>query len=192
MVIPLKTLIKNFEASTLSELLASFSCSIDADIEVFLQRRAIDFENLSKSRTYLIFDSDELESGVDYLHIYGYVSLALKVLSVPPYVSNNFRKELYGFNSKIHGREISDFPCYLIGQLAKNSNISVNPITGKKLINIACDIIASAADAVGGRYMMVECRNKEKLLAFYENNSFKLVDRIPDADDAMVQMIRKI
>lgn len=64
--------------------------------------------------------------------------------------------------------------------------------TGSDLLNIAFDINASAAEAVGGRYMMIECRNEEKLLKFYEDNSFGEIDRIPDYDIPMVQMIRKI
>lgn len=59
-------------------------------------------------------------------------------------------------------------------------------------MDIAFDIIASAAEAVGGRYMMIECRNEAKLLKFYSDNSFVEIDHIPDEDIPMVQMIRKI
>ena len=147
---------------------------------------------MSKARTYLIFNSEDLETGKDHPVIYGYISLALKILTVPASVSNRMRKELDGFNAKIHGQQISDFPCYLIGQLAKNSDIKNNTVTGSELLYAAFDIIASAAEAVGGRYMMIECRNEEKLLRFYEDNSFTEIDRIPDEDVPMVQMIRKI
>jgi hypothetical protein len=57
---------------------------------------------------------------------------------------------------------------------------------------LAFDIIASATEAVGGRYMMIECRNEAKLLKFYGDNSFSEIDHIPDDDVPMVQMIRKI
>ena len=50
----------------------------------------------------------------------------------------------------------------------------------------------SSVEAVGGRYMMIECRDTEKLIRFYQNNSFKEISRIPDKDQPMVQMIRKI
>ena len=56
----------------------------------------------------------------------------------------------------------------------------------------ACDIIAASVEAVGGRYMIIECRDTEKLIRFYQNNSFKEISRIPDKDQPMVQMIRKI
>lgn len=102
------------------------------------------------------------------------------------------RKELDGFSAKIHGEKIRDFPCYLIGQLSKNSNITENAISGKMLIDFACDIIAASVEAVDGRYIMIECRDSEKLIRFYENNSFKEIARIPDNSQPMVQMLRKI
>ena len=192
MVIPLKALIENLEDNALMELLSSFYCELDSDIESFLRNRAVEFENLSKARTYLIFDASDLENGRENPHIYGYISLALKILTVPESASNRLRKELDGFNAKIHGQQISDFPCYLIGQLSKNSDVKDNPVSGSDLLGVAFDIIASATEAVGGRYMMIECRNEEKLLKFYADNSFSEIDRLPDEDIPMVQMIRKI
>ena len=192
MVVPLQTLINNLEDSVLTEFLSSFSCVQDEDIDNFLHSKAVEFETLSKARTYLIIDEAELEAGKEYPAIYGYISLALKILTVPQTASNRFRKELDGLSAKIHGQQISDFPCYLIGQLSKNSNVRENPISGKNLLDTAFDIIASAAEAVGGRYMMIECRDREKLIQFYRRNGFTEIDRIPDEDIPMVQMIRKI
>ncbi|MBP5194726.1 MAG: hypothetical protein J6Z42_01880, partial [Lachnospiraceae bacterium] len=95
-----------------------------------MHNRAVEFENLSKARTYLVFDTADLENGKEHPVIYGYISLALKILTVPASVSNRLRKELDGYNAKIHGQQISDFPCYLIGQLSKNSEFRDNPVTG--------------------------------------------------------------
>ena len=82
-------------------------------------------------------DKKDLENGKEHPVIYGYISLALKILTVPAYVSNRLRRELDGYNAKIHGQQISDFPCYLIGQLSKNSEVRDNPVTGSDLLNIA-------------------------------------------------------
>ena len=61
MLISLKSLIEQLEEDKeLKPLLSSFLCSEDEDIEQFLHNRAIDFERLSKSRTYLVFDEEEL------------------------------------------------------------------------------------------------------------------------------------
>lgn len=66
---------------------------------------------------------------------------------------------------------ISDFPCYLIGQLSKNSAIKENFIDGEYL---------------------VECKNNSKLLKFYTDNQFTEIAQIPDGNDEMIQMIRKL
>lgn len=122
------------EGNELLELLSSFSCKKDKDIEYFLHNRAIEFEKLSKARTYLVMDQEQLKNKEKHLIIYGYVSIALKILSVAQDMSNRMRKELDGFSAKIRGEQISDFPCYLLGQLSKNSNAKSEELSGKQLI----------------------------------------------------------
>lgn len=195
MLIPLKTLIKNLPENEecIRQFLSSFSCTKDKDIEFFLHNRSVDFENLSKARTYLVCDEYELKIfPLDKITIYGYLSIALKILTLPNNLSNRTRKNLDGFSSKIYGEPIRHIPCYLIGQLSRNSNVPKDSLYGSDLICYACNIIAQSVEAVGGRYMMIECRNEEKLIHFYEKNFFKEISRIPDKNIPMVQMIRKI
>ncbi len=180
------------EDKELLDFLSFFSCEKDEDIEYFLHNRAIEFEKFSKARTYLVFDQDQLESDEKPLRIYGYITIALKILSVPGGLSNRMRKELDGYSAKIYGKSISDFPCYLIGQLSKNLNVKSKGVSGKELLEFAKDIIASSVELVGGRYMMIECRNEEKLIEFYKGNHFSEIARIPDKNQMMVQMICKI
>ena len=51
--------------------------------------------------------------------------------------------------------------------------------------------MASAVEAVGGRYILIECRDDEKLVQFYLDNDFEVLSRIPDEDKKMVQMLRR-
>lgn len=179
----------------LKQILSSFSCEKDEDIEHFLRFKAVDFERLSKSRTYLLCDEEQISDShfcLDQLRIYGYVALALKVLSVPDDYSNRKRQELDGLSGKIHGEPIKDFSCYLIGQLSKNSNYPRNSISGRDLLQVSYDVIAAAVDAVGGRYMMVECREEQRLIDFYQQNGFQEIQRSSDGNHMMVQLIRKI
>lgn len=195
MLIPLKILIENLKDSDglLERFLCSFSCTDDEDIESFLHNRAVEFEKLSKSRTYLICDEEQMErDSLEQVTIYGYISVALKILAIPDELSNRVRKELDGFSAKIHGEPIHDIPCYLIGQLSRNSNVPKELLSGTELIGYACDVIAGAVNSVGGRYMMIECRDREKLIRFYQQNLFREIARIPDGNVPMVQMIRKI
>jgi len=197
MSIVLATLIEILKEDNdvLTQILSSFFCNKDADIEYFLKNRAVEFERLSKSRTYLICDEEQISASefcLDQLVIYGYISLALKVLSVPDGTSTSTRKKLDGLSGKMHGTPINHFPCYLIGQLSKNSGIDNNILTGKDLLQFAYDNIVTSVEAVGGRYMMIECKNQKKLIEFYKNNGFQEITQIPDNGQPMVQMIRKI
>lgn len=172
----------------------SFHCVQDSDIELFLHTRAVEFEKLSKARTYLICDENQfLEDNftLDKLIVYGYIALAIKILSVPETTSNRMRKELDGLSAKIHGRVINDFPCFLIGQLARNSDVKKELLSGELLLEKAFSIIEVAVNAVGGRYILIECLENEKLIAFYQRNGFTEIARIPDGNHQMVQMMRK-
>ena len=154
-----------------------------------------EFEKLSKSRTYLIIDKEQFKKPgikLDELTIYGYISLAVKVFTVPETTSNRQRQQLDGFSAKEHGKQISDFPCYLIGQLTRNSNVPKESISGAELLNFAYDIIAISVDAVGGRNILVECHNNQKLVQFYLDNEFYKISQMPDETQTMIQMIRRI
>ena len=191
----LKEIMNELEDDRLKNLLSSFSCVYDEDIQNFLHNRAIEFEKLSKSRTYLIVSEEQFENpeiAFDEFTIYGYISLAVKVFTVPEETSNRQRQQLDGFSAKEHGKQISNFPCYLIGQLARNSNVPKNSISGADLLNFAYDIIAISVDAVGGRNILVECRNNKKLIQFYLDNGFDKISQVPDESHTMIQMIRRI
>lgn len=196
MPIALKTLIKiaGEDRKLLNDILSSFSCKEDHDIESFLYEHAVEFEELSKSRTYLICDEDQIRTcdRIENIDIYGYLALALKVLSVPDDISNRMRKEIDGYSGKIYGEIIKNFPCYLIGQLSKNSGIADNNLTGAELLRYALDIIETSVDAVGGRYAMVECQDVEKLIDFYEKNNFVEIACVNDEHRKMKQMIRRV
>lgn len=125
------------------------------------------------------------------LHIYGFFSVALKVLDLPESLSNRKRLELDGFSAKMRGDVIKSVPCYIIGQLAKNSAVQ-DTVSGTELLECAMQVISSAARFVGGRYALIECRDDPHLRKFYTDNSFAEFDKIPDNNVPMVQMIRPL
>ena len=192
MVIALKSLIHKLEPDPrlLQQILNTFLCEQGSDIASFLHSRAVEFERLSKARTYLIVDEISLKQGT--FTILGYFSIALKTLSIPETLSNRARKELDGFSGKIHGEPIQNIPCYLIGQLARNSLTDAKTLPGNAIFGLAYGTIAAAVNLVGGRYLMIECRNIESLIRFYKDNLFTEIARISDGTVPMVQMIRKI
>lgn len=171
------------------EIVNSFFCAKDADIESFIRTKAVEFEKLYKSRTYLICDSDKLAKG-EFL-IAGYFSLSLKALVLPDDMSIRTRKELDGYRGKIHGAPIREIPCYLIGQLSKNLAIDSDGISGIKILEEAFKVLDEANKSVGGRYVMVECHNNQKLLDFYQTNGFKIFSGDTDGE-GMIQLIRPV
>ena len=183
------------DRESVEKVLKSFVCLENKEVETFLHHKAIEFENLAKSRTYLVCDEHQLDMAqaeIDELTVYGYVSLAVKTLVVNDALSNRKRKELDGFSAKLHGKPLNHFPCYLIGQLARNSNVPKEDVKGSEMIETAYSIIENAEKAVGGRYIMAECENEDGLIRFYEQNEFmKFADVIED-DCHMVQMLRRI
>ena len=191
----LSRIMNEAEDNVLNNTLSSFACVYDDDIQKFLHNRAIEFEKLLKSRTYLIVDDEQVKNPkvkFEELIIYGYISLAIKVFTVQAETSNRQRQLLDGFSAKEHGKQISNFPCYLIGQLARNSNVPKESISGAELLQLSYNIIGQAVKLVGGRNILVECRNNEKLINFYRNNAFYQVSKVPDENQTMIQMIRRI
>ena len=59
-------------------------------------------------------------------------------------------------------------------------------------MKFAYDVIDRAIEAVGGRYILIECDNNEKLLKFYNDNNFSEINRVIYENRIMVQMIRRI
>lgn len=171
-------------------ILSSFVCKKDADIELFLHSKSVEFEKISKSRTYLLCDEAKMEDGE--IFILGYFALSLKVLILPDEMSVRARKEIDGYRGKMHGIPIREIPCFLIGQLAKNASEEASEITGKMLLDEACAVIYSAMLSVGGRYIMIECQDNEKLLKFYKENGFMEFLREPEGNKSMVQMLRRV
>lgn len=177
----------------LEKLLSSFTCGLDTDIESYLRERAANFEVLSKARTYLVVNEEELTcKRITDVTVVGYISLALKVLSVPEEISNRVRMELDGYSPKLRGEPITAFPVYLIGQLGRNSKIASSELSGHDLLEYAYGVIQSSVNLVGGRYILIECHPEKKLLDFYSNNGFSQFAAIPDHEHPMVQMIRRI
>ena len=168
---------------TVLEVISSFKCSHDSDIENFLNSKAILFDSKGKSRTYFIINDDALENGL--IEVVAYFSLAIHLLRIPEKTSASQIKRLDGLYSRRGGTPISEIPSFLIGQLAKNDTYPT-AISGSKLLEYALSAISAAEKIVGGRVVYIECRDEPKLIKFYEDNGFAVLRR--DPNDGLVQM----
>ena len=165
------------------ELISIFVCKKDADIENFLKDKAILFEKIGKSRTFFIYDEDK-----EGFTILAYFTLALQVLKVPEILSKRNIKNFDGFSAKIHGEKITEFPTILIGQFAKN-DLYKDEISGNELMQYCLNTVFDGQMHVGGRIIMLECKNISYLIQFYNQFGFVKLDK-DYHDGELLQLIK--
>jgi predicted GNAT family N-acyltransferase len=166
------------------KVLAGFKCKQDSDIKVFLKLSAVKYEKLNKSRTFLIYDVDSLEKDNELI-ILAYFTLALTVLSVPRAMSGEEIALLDGLCDTKHGVRLSNFPALLIGQLAKNSLYSAS-ITGAEIMDFCFTQIEKGQKIIPCRRILVECKEIDYLVSFYERFGFVKLDTEHKNDDLIV------
>lgn len=169
------------------EVIFSFNCSRDSDIEYFLKEKAKLYEKIARGRTYLIFSEEAMVEGE--LVLLAYFTIALQTLKIPVNTSPSQIRKLDGLYAKKGNSLITEIPVFLIGQLGKNDHYS-EKICGNKIINYALSVISRAQEIVGGRVVLVECQDNPNLVEFYIRNGFKMLCQ--DPADGMIQMIRLI
>ena len=76
-----------------------------------------------------------------------------------------------------------------LGQIGKNDENKEN-ISGKEILKYACNFIEEASDIVAGRIILVELKNNQKLINFYTDNGFSLLDNNTKNEENLLQMIK--
>lgn len=146
--------------------------------------KAIYFEKVGKSRTFFIFDEES-----DTFKILAYFTIAIQVLRLPKkLLSGRKIKALDGFGSKINGELISEFPVILIGQFSKNDSYS-KEINGEEIMQYCFATILEGQSKLGGRIVMLECKNQPYLLEFYKKYGFQVIDKNYEENE-LFQLVR--
>ena len=193
-IVNLKIMVEELGEERARELLSTFSCPQNPDVERFLRQNAISFAKQDLSQTHLVFASYK-----DKPEIVGYFCLAYKYITVKRDVlSGTQRRKLTKFATYSRDLQAYCLSAPLIAQLGKNFTNGLNQlITGDELLKIACDKIMSVQFEVGGRFVYVECEDKEVLCNFYRKNGFFEFDRrMLDKDETgltgeyLVQLLR--
>lgn len=140
-------------------------------------------ETSDKCRTYLIVDKKKLEEKGE-ICVLGFYSIAPHIFNIVDGISKNKVKKLDGFN-----KNAKSIQCWLIGQLAKNDNYS-SEITGKEILEFAEETIIVLHKLAGLRTILIECKNEDKLIKFYENNKFEVLQT--STVDSLIQMTKVI
>jgi len=154
-----------------------FICQ-DKDVEKFLKEKALDFDKRNRSRTYLLIDSDN----DDEILILGYYTITMKNLPFNETVSKSMIKRIDGYSNNINSAE-----SVLIGQLGKDYNHR-NELSGVALLNHAMNTVYSIQKLAAGRIVFLECDDNEKIISFYKDNGFILLQM----SGKYMQMIRHL
>ena len=168
-VVNLKDIYNVIGENKTKEILKEYKCELNQDVEYFLREKAIEFSKQDIAETFIVTSSFKNKQV-----IVGYFSIANKVTSIKKIVlSHKKRKRLLRFAKYDADSNSYIIALPLLGQLGKNFNNNYNKlITGDILLKLACDKIKEAQDILGGRFIFLECEDKDTLREFYESNGF--------------------
>jgi len=143
------------------------------EVEYFLHNNAIEFEKKTLLTTHLLINENN--------ELVGYFSIANKKLNIPKEVVKTFSKtklKKIGQSSNIKKDGSYEINSYLIGQLGINfsQEIKGEKITGKDLLNEIWILLLEAKKLVNVKYIWLECENNSKLINFYKEFGFDLID----------------
>ena len=183
----LQAVVKEKGVEGTNEILSTFSCSINEDIEVFLKDKAMGFSDQRIARTHLVL----CDSGKSF-ELLGYYTLANKILTVSPEgLSNTVKRKFERFGILDSTTKLYNVATPLIAQLGKNYSNGLNHIiTGGELLKSACDKIVAVQNEIGGALIYLECDNRPALLDFYQKNGFRIMERGMPSDKNLVQLVR--
>ena len=199
-VVSLSDLLKSeYSIEEIKSLLYSFECKSlstgSSDVEYFLHEKAISFEQVDLSRTYLVLSYFQKKT-----YLAGYFSISNKPLVIPKStfsrLTNSLQKKLVGMGNRT---DMKNYECkgYLLGQLGKNYSklsLSANQVTGNDLLSLSYLKIKEAHEIVGGRVLHLECEDHPKIKKFYEDNGFRIIEDFvsPNGLRVFVKMINKL
>lgn len=185
-IIPLIDLIDKYSEDFVKRILSTFRSKPEKnDVETFLIKNAIQFEKMTTSTTYLVFNTATVD-------LVGYFSLANKSLTIPKKnydkLSSSLKRSLSKSGSRTHSGEYV-VNSYLIGQLGKNYAVK-QQIQGKDLLTMAYQKVQEAKKIIRSKYVWLECSNHEKLIDFYESFGFSQIKGYSSANGLLVLIMK--
>ena len=168
-VISLKNMYEAIGEEKTKEILNDFECPLNKDVEYFIKEKAIQFLKMGISRTFLVCSTYKKQNV-----IVGYFALTNKITKIKKKVlSNSISKRINRFSEQTNIGKYYLVTLPLIGQLGKNFRNNYNLlISGDELLKLACDKVREAQNILGGKFVFVECEDKDELRQFYEDNGF--------------------
>ncbi len=150
--------------------LSAFRCEKDADIETFLQTKALAFAERGWCHTYLLVQEDAFSQGE--IIIEAYFTLSHKTMSIQDEMSGNKVKLASGF------RTADSLHFVLIGQIGKrmqyglSGEMQVSPLSMNQILEFVFEVVHLACALIPFRCVLVECNDTIKEKGIYPDNEF--------------------
>ena len=195
--ISLADIIGELGEDTAHTILSVFSCPKNRDVENFLRFKAIEFSKNDFAKTHLVYYIDG-----NMKKLVGYYAIANKYISAPASrLSSKLRGKMCRYGKYDEECRKYFVSAILIGQLGKNYTDNNNElIRGDELLELAISKVRYIQSQVGGRFVYLECEDKDRLIKFYRRNGFvPFGERELDGDEiddfswkCLVQMLKYI
>lgn len=167
-VVPLGEIIdKGYNIEKIDNAFKKFSCRREEDLENFLVNKAITYEKSDIGKTYLCIDQEKLELG-EFV-IIAYFTIAQRAVDISALNSKKRKKMLGSFPGRDNLKSVSAF---LIGQLGRSDEYSNDDLNGQRILDECYHAISLAAKIVGGKLLVLECR-EHMFDKFHEGQGFK-------------------
>lgn len=169
-------------------VLNTFNGRGKSEVSDFLHNKSIDYEQRSLSSTYLIYN--------DRSQLVGYFTISNKGLIIS---KENYEKLLKTQQKKLsfNGRKLENgdyiVNSFLLGQLGKNFNKNISEedkIKGVELLTIAYNLLIEIKNLINVKYLWIECEDNKKLLDFYSNFGFKLIENYVSNNGLKVMILK--
>ena len=155
-------------------VLNTFNGRGKSEVSDFLHNKSIDYEQRSLSSTYLIYNDRSISK-------------------------ENYEKLLKKQQKKLsfNGRKLENgdyiVNSFLLGQLGKNFNKNIleeDKIKGVELLTIAYNLLIEIKNLINVKYLWIECEDNKKLLDFYSNFGFKLIENYVSNNGLKVMILK--
>lgn len=153
--------------------LSDFTCEREKDLEDFLNRKAISYDKSKLGQTSLIVDKEELLNG--NFVVMAFFTISFTSIDISE-MSKSKKKRILG---NVPGRErLNNYHAFLIGQLGRSDKYDSSDISGETILRECYHEIYKAQRVIGGRLLLLECREHMYDL-FYKKQGFeKLSDEL--------------
>lgn len=162
----LKEMMNKNSSKTIKEVLSTFKCTAEPELERFLKQTARMHDSKDVSRTFLVI-SDDI--------VMGFFTLATKCLAVgdPNALAGRIGEGMYGSMNIKDGIAQS----FLIGQLARADNAEKG--FGRSMVTNAIMIFEWIKEHIGCRLVRLDCR--DSLIPYYAGIGFIHIGKNRDA-----------